>query len=103
MTDADISAHDALLEAINTITSRESAKAFRRMPPADAVHLVGRISKTITVVLSNVAMRPPGNALDPDAAQEAAVALEHVAPVMRAAGEVHGLALKSMSRRARAR
>ncbi len=98
MTDAD-----TLLEAVRTITSRESIKTFRRMPPSDAVHLVGQIAKTLTIVLSNLAMRAPGRPLDPDVARDAVLALERIAPVVRAVGEVRGLALKSMSRRARAR
>ena len=101
MTDASTSKSDLLIDAINTITSREGAKAFRRMPPADAAQLAGRVAKTITIVLSNVAMRNPD--VSPDAAQDAVVALDRIAPGVRAVGEIHGLALKSMSRLARAR
>ena len=93
---------DDLLKAISVVTSRQSTKAFRRMPPSDAVHLVGRVAKTLTVVLANIAMRPPGAQMDPDVAHDAAVALERIASVIRAVGEVHGLARQSMTRRARA-
>ncbi|MHB1512058.1 hypothetical protein [Acidiferrobacter sp.] len=94
MTDTDT---DTLLEAVRTLTSRQSIKAFRRMPPADAVDLVGQIAKTVTIVFSNLAMRQPSHD-NADATQEAAIVLDRIAPAVRAVAEAHHLACKTMSR-----